>query len=103
MSDIGDRIRALRIERGLSQRQLADESGLTQRQISAIETADAVVSLTEIAFLSDALSVLPDVLLGTAAADPDARPSVVWFERHVADSARLRGIEHDIEASDTDR
>ncbi len=57
-ADIGGRIRALRLERGMTQRQLADRSGLSEATvIGRIERGEQVPRLNTAVALARALSV----------------------------------------------
>lgn len=60
---LGENIRALRLEKNLTQEQLAEISNLHRTYIGAIERGDRNVSLKNIIIISDALSVTPDFLL----------------------------------------
>lgn len=59
----GERIRELRIKKGLSQEQLAELSGLHRTYISSLELGKRNVSLINIYVLAKALGVTPDKLL----------------------------------------
>ena len=59
----GDKVRELRIKKGLSQEQLAELSGLHRTYISSLELGKRNVSLINIFALAKALSVTPDKLL----------------------------------------
>jgi len=59
----GDRVRELRIKKGLSQEQLAELSGLHRTYISSLELGKRNVSLINIFALAKALGVTPDKLL----------------------------------------
>jgi transcriptional regulator with XRE-family HTH domain len=63
----GDRLVALRRQRGLTQVQLAEASGLTQRVISYWETMPAYPAAPAIVALAKALHVSTDELLGMKA------------------------------------
>lgn len=59
----GEKIRILRVERGLSQEELAFRCGLHRTYISDIERGTRNVSLDNINKLSKALDVLPNELM----------------------------------------
>jgi transcriptional regulator with XRE-family HTH domain len=59
----GDKVRELRIKKGLSQEQLAELSGLHRTYISSLELGKRNVSLINIFALAKALGVTPDKLL----------------------------------------
>jgi len=59
----GDRVRELRIKKGLSQEQLAELSGLHRTYISSVELGKRNVSLINIFALAKALGVTPDKLI----------------------------------------
>lgn len=54
---VGERIKALRLERGLQQRQLAEKSGLTPSMVSQIESGRLTPSLHTLGKLAGALGV----------------------------------------------
>ena len=59
----GDKVRELRIKKGLSQEQLAELSGLHRTYISSVELGKRNVSLINIFALAKALGVTPDKLI----------------------------------------
>ncbi len=59
----GEKVRELRIKKGLSQEQLAELSGLHRTYISSLELGKRNVSLINIYALAKALGVTPDKLL----------------------------------------
>jgi len=75
---IGERIRALREERGLSQNRLAVKSGLTRSQISRVEKDQRPgVQAVAVGRLAAALHTTSDYLLGLTA-DPTPPLPVDW-------------------------
>jgi len=54
---LGDRVRILRIEAGISQEELAARSGLHRTYVSSVERGQRNISLTSIHSLADALGV----------------------------------------------
>ena len=63
LKQFGQRVRELRVERGLSQEKLAEISGLHRTYISSLELGKRNVSLVNIHALAKALQVTPDELL----------------------------------------
>jgi transcriptional regulator with XRE-family HTH domain len=62
--EIGERIRALRSQRALSQVELADALGTYQTVISAVERGVRGLSLQQVVRLAKTLKVSPDAILG---------------------------------------
>lgn len=62
---VGERLKALRLERGLQQRQLAEQSGLTPSLVSQIESGRLTPSLHTLGKLARALSLPIPALLET--------------------------------------
>lgn len=63
MKLFGQKVRELRIKKGLSQEKLAELSGLHRTYISSLELGKRNVSLNNIYALAKALDVTPDKLL----------------------------------------
>ena len=92
-TEFGERLVALRQQRGLTQVQLAEVSGLTQRAISYYETMPGYPAAPAIIALAKALRVSSDSLLGlkplpksaTAAQPPEEKR--LW--RHLRVVAQL--------------
>ena len=61
---IGKRIQALRKERGLTQKQLADAVGVTPQAVSKWETDESCPDITALPLLAGVLGVSVDTLLG---------------------------------------
>lgn len=59
----GETIRAIRLERGWTQEDLADAAGLTATYVGQVERGDKVPSLTVVLKLARGLSVPPGDLL----------------------------------------
>ena len=57
------RVRALRLELGLSQEELAEESGLHRTYIGSIERSERNVSLENVGAIADALGVAASDLI----------------------------------------
>lgn len=64
----GERLRELRIERNLSQEQLAELAGLDRNYIGQIERAERNVALVNIVRIAKALDVQPGELFTTLGA-----------------------------------
>lgn len=65
LKKFGEKVRELRIKKGLSQEELAEISGLHRTYISSLELGKRNVSLVNIYALAKALGVTPDKLLKT--------------------------------------
>lgn len=88
---LGGRIRALRLERGLSLRTVAAAAQVSPSLLSQIERGDASPSLVSLVAIADALVVRPGVLLGDDAAAEDTKSPVVRREeRRVIDDELCR-------------
>jgi transcriptional regulator with XRE-family HTH domain len=74
--DIGQRIRAMRGQRGLTQTELADVLGLTQSNVSAMERGDRGVTIHQAVKLAKVLKVSIDEILtgGQSGAEKNGRP-----------------------------
>ena len=68
---LGKRLKIARIERGISQRQLAQQTGLRQSHLSMIENDKHDPSATMVRTLARALGVTTDYLLGMDAEDSE--------------------------------
>lgn len=72
---IGDKIRALRIERGLSQNELALACGYKSRaSINKIELGKVDLPQSKIQLIAEALEVTPASLVFDASPPPDPQP-----------------------------
>jgi transcriptional regulator with XRE-family HTH domain len=60
----GDRVKALRTEKGLTQQQLADKLGLVKSSVSAYEKSAKYPSVEKLMELCDFFCVSSDYLLG---------------------------------------
>lgn len=90
--DFGDRLRKLREERGLTQRQLAERIDVRFPQISRYETGIFMPNAETLVTLADALDVNVDTLLGRINAN-DARPDAVKDVRLIERVRELEKLE----------
>lgn len=88
---LGGRIRALRLERGLSLRTVAASAQVSPSLLSQIERGEASPSLVSLVAIADALVVRPGVLLeDDPAGEPTASPVVRRNQRRVIDDEQCR-------------
>lgn len=64
MKELGEKIKELRTERGLSQKQLADKIGVATNTISQYESGKSKTSIDVLASLAIELDTTTDFLLG---------------------------------------
>ncbi|MEQ6249282.1 cupin domain-containing protein [Sulfitobacter sp. HNIBRBA3233] len=83
--DIGQRLREIRIQRGLSQRELASRAGLTNGTISLIETDKTSPSVASLKSLLDAIPISMAEFFGSIE-DPDL-PKVFYRANEFTDLA----------------
>lgn len=62
---LGEKIKLTRMQKKLSQQQLADKAGVHQKNISKYESNDVVPSALTLKAIADALEVTADYLLGS--------------------------------------
>ena len=72
--EIGQRLRALRTERGMTQVELADAMGIHQTSLSQMERGIRGVGIKQILKICRALKVSPDRLLGAATKHETSAP-----------------------------
>lgn len=60
----GERLRKIRIEKGMPQWKLAQKIGITQQLLSRYETGEVIPTLTPFEWICDALGVTATELLG---------------------------------------
>ncbi|GMV27623.1 MAG: hypothetical protein AMXMBFR58_36540 [Phycisphaerae bacterium] len=63
---VGERVRAARLQRGLSQEQLAEKLGITPETVSRYETGGLPLSLSMLHRVADVLDVEAVALFGTS-------------------------------------
>src|SRR5260370_26376448 len=79
MADIGERLQSVRKRRGLSQRQLAQESDVSLSLTRKLEQGERSTALTEtLRSLAVALDVPTMVLLGDNPEPPAAADDAIW-------------------------
>jgi len=100
MQTPGERVRALRDQRGLTQQDLADRSGIERTAIARIETNGRRMTGTEVIYLAESLDVQPQDLARDDTArsfyrgagdleSPEARAMSAWFDDYVEDALFL--------------
>ena len=62
--EVGHRLQALRIARGLSRAELASRLDTTEAEVIAWETATEVIYVDELTDICTVLQITPDTLLG---------------------------------------
>lgn len=62
-SSLGDQLRAIRLVRGLTQEQLAEELGVSPRYLAGVERAERNMSLATVESLAEQLGVTPRIVL----------------------------------------
>jgi transcriptional regulator with XRE-family HTH domain len=87
---LGTRIKALRLQRGLTLRGVAKTAQISPSLLSQIERGEASPSLVSLVAIADALVVRPGVLLDDASSSESSSPVVRRDERHVIDDEMCR-------------
>ena len=97
MEELYKNIKRLRIERGLSQQELADSTGYTDRSsIAKIERGQVDLSLTKIKTFAQVLRVTPGELMGRSPADreeEDLKPIIAPILGRIPAGYPLEAIE----------
>jgi transcriptional regulator with XRE-family HTH domain len=105
----GTRLKELRDGQELTQEQLAYQSGIERDKIAKIETGTRRMSASDALYLSDALGVPMEDLVGRLGGnvhfrlsdpsrEPEARAIAAWFETYIKDmlflerSAKRHGV-----------
>lgn len=82
--DVGVRVRALRLQRGVTQVELAKLIGTHQTAVSQVEVGRRGVSVQQVVKIARALRSTPDQILGEpAVAQPDARRRATRVQRRL--------------------
>ena len=74
--EMGKRIRKLRIQRDMTQKQLAEQVMVSPSSITRLETGDTMVSVFTLKRIAQVLDVSADFILGTEACEEEARRSL---------------------------
>ncbi len=69
---IADRIRDIRLQRGLTQENLAEAADVNQSHINNVENHRSRLSLTALVNICRVMDVSVDYILGSAAGEPEA-------------------------------
>jgi Zn-dependent peptidase ImmA (M78 family)/transcriptional regulator with XRE-family HTH domain len=94
--DIGKRIREIREQRGLSQRELAELMGWkSHTSMVAIESGEQKIKMHELLKLATILNVSPDAFYSEIAPLLSQRPSILWRKKAI-DSAIAIKEEHNL-------
>lgn len=67
---VGDRVRELRAQRGMSRRSLANDSGVSERYLAQLESGNGNPTISVIRSLARAFDVAPDVLIVDSRVSP---------------------------------
>ena len=96
MVEFGERLKALRKEKRLTQKQLAAMIGVQHSVISFYEVGDRIPSVEVVIKLSSALHVTTDFLLGVEKRDiidiSDLSPGDKILARSMVETIRQKGI-----------
>lgn len=94
----GERLRALRLERGLSQFLLADRSGVRQQHVSQLEHRHTQCRLSTVIHLAEVLEVAPgQLLVGCAAAvRVPGPPPPPWLAREAVLTEHLALLQQQV-------
>jgi len=100
---IGERVRALREERALTQAALARLAGTSQSSLARIEAGERSATLGSLVKIADALRLtLAELLTEGVPAAPTPKSEKMWFRISARlrdrDADFLRGVEHLIRA-----
>ncbi len=80
--DIGQRMKLLRQDRGMTQIELADQLDISQSNLSAIERGARGVTVNQLVRIAKALGAsTDDILFDTKAPEPGARPGKKLMRR----------------------
>lgn len=92
LSAIGAQLRQVRLDAGLSLRELAARSGLSSSFLSLVERGECSLSLTSLFAISEALGLAPATLLGSETPAPvPKREFSLWRGTEAADHHAVVG------------
>ncbi|SMX98385.1 helix-turn-helix domain-containing protein [Brevibacterium linens] len=66
-TSLGEQLRAIRLARGLTQEQLAEELGVSPRYLAGVERAERNMSLATVESLAEQLGLTPRIVLDSGA------------------------------------
>lgn len=90
METLGERLKKLRMERGLTQEQLAGQLHVTRQAVAKWESDNGTPDVDNLVRLADAFGVTLDTLVGRAAAEePSAPQSAIPVERICTQNERF--------------
>lgn len=76
MSEFGNHLRSLRLEKNLTQEELAFRAEICTSQIARIESGKLNTTISTVSSLARALDMLPSDLFGWYAKTPDVRTEI---------------------------
>jgi len=92
LQDIGRRIRALRLARGLTLQQAAERAGITPSLLSQVERCRANPSLGSLIAIASAVGAPMTALFADIDPPPAVSPVVRWHERRILHTPQ--GVDH---------
>lgn len=97
MCTFHDRLRAIRLEKGLTQQQLADAIGVTKSTMAKYDRGDLEPNLTNVKKIADALNVSVDLLLGNDAFVKRMETADLAFLKSLRDTALKNNLINNVE------
>jgi len=94
METVGERLRHVRNERGLTLEELAGKAGLSKSFLWAVEQDRSGISGGKLLQVANALGASLDFLLRGEPAPEDYKPPVVQIPRELSDAAEERGLSY---------
>lgn len=85
----GERLQALREQRGLTQSELGKRAGMAAASVSHFETGQRSPSLDSLVKLADALEVTTDALLGRTSDESMAQVDPIFLQASRANASTL--------------